>query len=77
MLIDWIMPNRDGLTLVWQILETDKTLPLIMCTSELDESRVMEAGQAGVNNCLAKAFTPGTLKEMVEATMSKVGAGAS
>ena len=29
-LIDWNMPNMDGITLVRKIRETDKTLPLIM-----------------------------------------------
>lgn len=76
-LIDWNMPNMDGITLVRKIRETDKTLPLIMCTTEGEKSRVIEAIQAGVNNYVVKPFTPETLKEKVEATMAKVGAGAS
>jgi two-component system chemotaxis response regulator CheY len=75
-LIDWNMPNMDGITLVRKIRETDKTLPLIMCTTEAEKSRVIEAVQAGVNNYLVKPFTPETLKEKVEATMAKVAAGA-
>jgi len=76
-LIDWNMPNMDGITLVRKIRETDKALPLIMCTTEAEKSRVIEAIKAGVNNYLVKPFTPETLKEKVEATMAKVGAGAS
>ena len=76
-LIDWNMPNMDGITLVRKIRETDKTLPLIMCTTEAEKSRVIEAIKAGVNNYLVKPFTAESLKEKVEATMAKVGAAAS
>jgi len=76
-LIDWNMPNMDGITLVRKIRETDKSLPLIMCTTEAEKTRVVEAIKAGVNNYLVKPFTSETLKEKVEATMAKVGAGAS
>jgi len=71
-LIDWNMPNMDGITLVRKIRETDKTLPLIMCTTEAEKSRVIEAIKAGVNNYLVKPFTPITLKDKVDATMAKV-----
>ncbi len=74
-LIDWNMPRMDGITLVRKIRETDKTLPLIMCTTEAEKSRVIEAIQAGVNNYLVKPFTADTLKERIAATMAKVGAG--
>ncbi|MCP4247912.1 MAG: response regulator, partial [bacterium] len=76
-LIAWNMPNMDGITLVRKIRETDKTLPLIMCTTEAEKSRVIEAVQAGVNNYLVKPFTPDTLKEKIEATMAKIGVGAT
>ncbi len=76
-LIDWNMPNMDGITLVRKIRETDKTLPLIMCTTEAEKGKVREATEAGVNNYLVKPFNTETLKEKVEATMAKVGAGVS
>ena len=40
-LIDWNMPNMDGITLVQKIRENDKALPLIMCTTEAEKSRVL------------------------------------
>ena len=48
-----------------------------MCTTEAEKSKVMEAIKAGANNYLVKPFTADTLKEKVEATMAKVGAGVS
>lgn len=74
-LIDWNMPNMDGITLVRKIRETDKSLPLIMCTTESEKTRVVEAIQAGVNNYLIKPFDAKALKEKVEATLAKVTAG--
>ena len=76
-LIDWNMPNMDGITLVRKIRETDKSLLLIMCTTEAEKSRVLEAVQAGVNNYLVKPFTPDMLREKIEATLAKAGVGAS
>ena len=75
-LIDWNMPNMDGITLVRKIRETDKALPLIMCTTEAEKSRVLEAVKAGVNNYVVKPFTAETLSEKINATLAKVGAEA-
>lgn len=77
-LIDWNMPNMDGITLVRKIRESDKKLPLIMCTTEAEKSRVIEAIKAGVNGYLVKPFASETLAEKINATMAKVAAaGAS
>jgi two-component system chemotaxis response regulator CheY len=73
MLVDWNMPNMDGISLIRKIRETDKTVPIIMCTSESDRSRVLEAVNAGVNNYIVKPFTAKTLAEKIHATLSKSG----
>lgn len=70
-LIDWNMPNMDGITLVRKIRETDKSMPLIMVTTEAEKSRVLEAIKAGVNNYVIKPFTAETLSEKINATLSK------
>ena len=75
-LVDWNMPNMDGITLVRKVRETNKTLPLIMCTTEAEKARVLEAIKAGVNNYVVKPFTGETLAEKINQTMSKVGAAA-
>ncbi len=71
-LIDWNMPHMDGITLVRKIRETDRQLPLIMCTTEAEKGRVVEALKAGVNNYVVKPFTPETLAEKIKATLDKV-----
>ncbi len=76
-LIDWNMPNMNGLELVQKIRETNKTIPLIMCTTEAEKSRVLEALKAGVNNYIVKPFTAESLGEKINQTIAKVAGAAS
>ncbi len=73
-LIDWNMPNMDGITLVGRIRATDKKTPLIMVTTEAEKTRVLEALKAGVNNYALKPFTPEALLEKVKQTLAKAAA---
>ena len=75
-LVDWNMPKMDGITLVRRIREHDKTLPLIMVTTEAEKARVMEALKAGVSNYVVKPVTAETLSEKIDQTMSKAAAAA-
>lgn len=77
MLVDWNMPNMDGLTLVKKVREADKDLPIIMCTTEAEKARVLEALKAGVNNYVVKPFTAETMAEKIEQTMAKVNGAAA
>jgi two-component system chemotaxis response regulator CheY len=76
MLVDWNMPNMDGLTLVTKIRENDKKTPVIMVTTEAEKTRVVDAIKAGVNNYVIKPFTPPQLLEKVTATLEKLKAAA-
>jgi two-component system chemotaxis response regulator CheY len=64
-LLDWNMPNMDGMTLLKEIRKdaTYKGVKIIMCTSESEKGKVVEALKAGANNYIVKPFTPETLKE--------------
>ncbi|MDB5319934.1 MAG: chemotaxis regulator - transmits chemoreceptor signals to flagelllar motor component CheY [Phycisphaerales bacterium] len=73
-LIDWNMPRMDGLTLVGKIRSADKKTPLIMCTTEAEKTRILDALKAGVNNYLMKPFTPEALVEKVRQTLEKAKA---
>jgi two-component system chemotaxis response regulator CheY len=75
-LVDWNMPNMDGLTLVTKIREKDKKTPVIMVTTEAEKTRVVDAIKAGVNNYVIKPFTPPQLLEKVTATLEKLKAAA-
>lgn len=64
-MLDWNMPVMDGITFLRKMREdnTYKSVKVIMCTSESEKTRVVEALKAGANNYLVKPFTPEALKE--------------
>ena len=72
-LVDWNMPNMDGLAFVKAFRESDKNTALIMVTTEAEKSRVIEAIKAGVNNYVVKPFTPDLLSERITETLAKCG----
>ena len=74
MLVDWNMPNMDGITFVKHIRQTDKTTPIIMVTTESEKARVIEAIKAGVNNYVVKPFTPDALSQRINETLNKKAA---
>jgi len=70
-LVDWNMPNMDGLTFVKTYRNSNKVTPLIMVTTESEKSRVIEAIKAGVNNYVVKPFTPDLLSQRINETLAK------
>lgn len=70
-LVDWNMPNMDGLSLVTRVRVKDKRTPMVMVTTEAEKTRVIEAIKAGVNNYVIKPFTPDVLLEKIKQTMEK------
>lgn len=64
-LLDWNMPVMDGLTFLTKVRENGdyKNVKIVMCTSESEKARVLEALKAGANNYIVKPFTPEALKE--------------
>jgi two-component system, chemotaxis family, chemotaxis protein CheY len=65
-LSDWNMPNMDGLSLLKEIRQRNKQVPVIMITTEAERARVVSAIQAGCSDYLVKPFTPDGLKEKLE-----------
>ena len=76
-LVDWNMPNMDGLTFVKEYRKQNKTVPMIMVTTEAEKARVIEAIKAGVNNYVVKPFTPDLLGQRINETLAKCGVAAS
>ena len=72
MLVDWNMPNMDGITLVKKVRETDKTLPMIMVTTEAEKSRVLEAVKAGVNVIVSPSKPARELAEELGLTAHRI-----
>lgn len=74
LLVDWNMPNMDGLTFVQKYRASGATAPIIMVTTEAEKARVVEAIKAGVNNYVVKPFTPDVLSERIRETLDRVKA---
>ena len=72
MLVDWNMPNMDGLAFVKAYRQSDKTTPIIMVTTEAEKARVIEAIKAGVNNYVVKPFTPDLLSQRIQETLARL-----
>lgn len=71
-LLDWNMPNMDGLSFLKSFRERDRKTPVIMVTTEAEKARVIEAIKAGVNNYVIKPFTPDILSQRIGETVTKV-----
>ena len=76
-IVDGNLPNMDGITLVRKIRESGNQIPLIMCTTETEKTKVMEAIEAGVNNYIIKPFTVEALGRRIHQTLEKAAASAS
>ncbi len=64
-MMDWNMPVMDGFTALKTIRADQRFagVKIIMCTSESEKTKVIDALKAGANNYLVKPFTPEALKE--------------
>jgi two-component system chemotaxis response regulator CheY len=67
----------DGLTTLKIIREKGLKIPVIMCTTEAEKSRVIQAIQSGANNYVVKPFTGEALAEKINQTMEKLAAAAT
>jgi two-component system chemotaxis response regulator CheY len=69
-MLDWNMPNKNGLEALQEIRASGNKVPVIMVTTEAEKSRVVEAIKAGANNYIVKPFTPDVIAEKVKAVVS-------
>jgi len=64
-LLDWNMPVKNGLEFLTEARANAAFagVKIIMCTSESEKARVLEALKAGANNYIVKPFAAEAIKE--------------
>lgn len=69
---DYNMPEMDGEALTRHVREnsTQNAIPILMVTSEENDSRLSAVVQAGVSGICDKPFEPGAVKQMILQLMS-------
>jgi DNA-binding response OmpR family regulator len=55
-LLDIMLPDRDGLSILKEMKEIDKNVSIAMITAYKDAERVIEAFRLGAMDCLLKPF---------------------
>jgi two-component system chemotaxis response regulator CheY len=71
-LMDWVMPNLTGIEAVEKIRASGNKVPIIMCTTEGEQNRIVDAIKAGANNFVVKPFDPEVIISKIKETMAKV-----
>jgi len=71
-LMDWVMPNMTGIDAVEKIRASGNNVPIIMCTTEGEQNRIVDAIKTGANNFVVKPFDPKVIMEKVKETLAKV-----
>lgn len=73
-ILDWMMPNMDGLTLVQKLRDAEnQTLVLMLTARDAIENRV-EGLESGADDYLVKPFAPAELVARVHAMLRRVEA---
>lgn len=65
-IVDWVMPEMDGLTVVKKAREHGVKCPIIMQTTNNTRASVMDAIQAGVNDYILKPFNSTNVADKIE-----------
>jgi len=65
-MMDWNMPTMTGIDAVKKIRAAGNKVPIIMCTTEGEKEKVLEALKAGANDYLVKPFNPKDIQAKLE-----------
>lgn len=69
-LLDWNMPIMDGMEFLTALRAEDRAKQpiVVMCTTENDMPRIVQAMQAGANEYIMKPFTEDIIRDKLEET---------
>ncbi|NOZ58188.1 MAG: response regulator [Euryarchaeota archaeon] len=64
--MDIVMPEKDGIEAVREIIEFDPNAVIIMCSALGQQSMIIEAIQAGAKDYIIKPFQPNKVVETIK-----------
>lgn len=72
-IVDWDMRVMNGLTFVraMRAKPANRDVPVLIVTTNATEDDIKEAIESGVNDCIAKPFTPEVVQAKVRAVTKK------
>lgn len=66
-IIDWMLPKKDGLTVIRDLRANGNKSILIMITAKDEEADILEAFDAGADDYITKPFSPRQLQARIKA----------
>ncbi|MBS4216135.1 MULTISPECIES: response regulator transcription factor [Neobacillus] len=72
LIVDWMLPGMDGVTICRKIREEKNTVPIIMLTAKDSESDQVLGLEMGADDYVTKPFSPLTLMARIKAVTRRV-----
>ena len=69
-ILDWYMPELDGIGVLLAIRDKNISTPVIICTSAEDKESIINAITAGANEYVLKPFEAGIFQKKIEKVLS-------
>lgn len=71
-LIDWMLPKKDGLSIIRDLRSNKIKSILIMITAKDEEADILESFEAGADDYIVKPFSPRQLQARIKAHMRRL-----
>ena len=71
-IVDWMLPIYDGISLVKRFRQEGETGIMMMLTAKDEESDILEAFEAGVDDYMTKPFSPRELTARINAHIKRL-----
>lgn len=73
LIIDWMLPGLDGISLCRKIRQENKSIPIIMLTAKDSESDQVLGLEMGADDYVTKPFSPLALTARIRAVARRIG----
>lgn len=73
LIIDWMLPGMDGVTICRKVREAELDVPIIMLTAKTAEEDQVTGLETGADDYVTKPFSPATLMARIRAVTRRYG----